>query len=274
VPSDPKTVPPSQAAEAVRRARAYPFAAPRGSYVYCAGRALPLIDPTEPLGPEAAVWSQDGATPLGRALESVSADAGAALAAPRTAVLAYGSNPSVEALSLKFTASDATTLIPVIRAHLVDFDVVHSAHLSAARLPATLQRSAGTVVQSFVLYLTDEQIDRLHATESLGGNYEYRTLDGVALTLDSGVRLESVPAYVSLHGALRLDGQEIALAAIPARDRRFPSMTQVELQEEVRRRLGCVSSLDELMRQNATDTELATLRTRRLQADAAPLRWP
>jgi hypothetical protein len=51
----------------------------------------------------------------------------------------------------------------------------------------------------------------------------------VDLELEGGGRLDRVRSYVSRHGCLVLDRAEVALAAIPARDRRLSELTQPEV---------------------------------------------
>ena len=148
----------------------------------------------------------------------------------RLALLAYGSNAAPEVLARKTAA--APQPIPVLRTTLRDFDVVYSAHLSPyGAIPATLARSPGTEVRAFVAYLTGEQLDLVSATEP---NYDLARFDRPSCTLERGAVAAELNVYLSKHGALSIDGHEVALAEIEAEGRRFPEMTQPQVQERVR----------------------------------------
>lgn len=148
----------------------------------------------------------------------------------RLALLAYGSNAAPEVLARKTAA--APQPIPVLRTTLRDFDVVYSAHRSPyGAIPATLARSPGTEVRAFVAYLTGEQLDLVSATEP---NYDLARFDRPSCTLERGAAPAELNVYLSKHGALSIDGHEVALAEIEAEGRRFPEMTQPQVQERVR----------------------------------------
>jgi hypothetical protein len=149
--------------------------------------------------------------------------------AERLALLAYGSNAAPEVLSRKLAA--APDPVPVLRTTLRDFDVVYSAHVSRyGAIPATLARSPGTEVSAFVAYLTDEQLDLISATEP---NYDLARFDRPSCTLERGTAPAELNVYLSRHGALSIDGSEVALSEIAAEGRRFREMTQRQIQERV-----------------------------------------
>jgi hypothetical protein len=153
----------------------------------------------------------------------------------RTALLAYGSNAAPAVLARKL-ASLPELPLPLIAAELEDFDVVYSAHISAyGSVPATLQRSPGTVLSTFVVYPTAEQLRLLSATEP---NYELRQLTGVSCQLASGKTLMETDAYVSRHGFLTIKDSEVALSATHADGRRFQEMSQRQVLEHVRSKLS------------------------------------
>lgn len=148
----------------------------------------------------------------------------------RAALLAYGSNAAPEVLSRKLAA--APDPVAVVRTALRDFDAVYSAHVSPyGAIPATLARSPGTEVSAFVAYLTREQLDLVSATEP---NYDLARFDRPSCTLDKGAAPAELNVYLSKHGALLVDGRKVALAEIGAEGRRFPQMTQRQVQEWVR----------------------------------------
>src|SRR5919199_3292613 len=140
--------------EILERALAYPFPRPPGSVLIEARRVHELreLDP--------------------------------ALVARRTPVLAYGSNASPESLAWKFP-DERDAVLPLLRGRLRDFDVVYSSHITVyGSVPATLQRSEGTAVETFVAYLTDDQLALVDDWE-INGTYETLAV-GLEVDLDLG----------------------------------------------------------------------------------------
>jgi hypothetical protein len=227
----------SERAAILERAVAYPFPRPPGSVMIDRGevRELRELDP--------------------------------ALAAGRTAVLAYGSNASPESLGWKFP-DERDAVLPLVRGRLRDFDVVYSSHIAVyGSVPATLQRSPGTAVETFVALLGERQLALVEGWEI---NATYTTLD-VTLDLDLGIghgadRPRRVGAFLSRHGCLTADGAEIALAEVPASGRRFRSMTQPEAIEHARSIAAPELSLDDFVVGNVRDYERARQFTKRLPA--------
>ena len=218
------------------RAAAYPFEAPLRSFLQRDGQAHRL--------PPGGVDLSD-----------------------RRPLLAYGANASPPILARKLAAHPHQPL-PMLRAELAGFDVVYSAHISPyGAVPSTLQRSPGTRVPVFVSYPTVEQEELLTATEP---NYELHRLHDLDLRTELGA-LDSVDAYVSRHGCLTLDGAEVALAAIEAEERRFPSLGEVEVLERVRHVLAPELDLERFVA-SSLDPGLAAARSAVLHGAARPLR--
>ena len=179
----------------VERVLAYPYPAPRGSYVLAGGEARPWRD-----------VALDG----------------------RRALVAYGSNASPAILARKL--GDA--MVPVVQGELRGYEVVYSAHVSPyGAIPATLRVREGAVAAAWTIHVTGEQVERLAATEP---NYEL-------------AELPAGHAFLSRHGALRLDGDALPLAAA----------TQREVQEAVRALLAPDEALEEFIVANARDAERA-----------------
>lgn len=165
--------------------------------------------------------------------------------AGRTPLLAYGSNAAPDVLDRKLGESARRDPVPAVRAALHGFDVVYSAHVSRyGSIPAALRRSPGTEAAVFVLHLTEEQLELISATEP---NYELSVLEEVTLALAGGETLTRIAAYMSRHGCLTIDGSEIALAAVEARGRRFPAMTQAEVLEHVRATIAPEQTLEQFV---------------------------
>src|SRR5919199_2821328 len=177
--------------EILERALAYPFPRPPGSVLIEARRVHELreLDP--------------------------------AMVAGRSPVLAYGSNASPESLAWKFP-DERDAVLPLVRGTLRGFDVVYSSHITVyGSVPATLQHSDGTAVETFVAFLTDDQLALVDGWEI---NSTYETLD-VDLVLDLALAdpPRAVGAFISRHGCLTAGGAEIAVAGVPATGRRFAS---------------------------------------------------
>jgi hypothetical protein len=160
-------------------------------------------------------------------------------------VLAYGANASPAVLRRKLGAQAAAAVL-ARRVTLHDTDVVYSAHVSRhGAIPATLTRAEGTHVDAWLLAVPAASLPALDATEP---NY---------------VRAEHPPAqaYLSRHGALRVDGAPIALAAVPARGRTLRALDETELLEEVRRRLDPGAGADAFVLAHLADEAIRRART-------------
>lgn len=201
--------------ELVRRALAYPYEPPAGSFVQIGDRTLPV--PPEEI-------DVDG----------------------RRALLAYGANAAPEALSRKLAALPPEP-IPVLRVSLTDWDVVYSAHVTRyGAVPAAVVPSPGTVASVHLVFPSDEQLAAIAATE--GANYELRQLADFSAELEVGGEgpLE-IDAFISVHGPLLSGGAPVALAAIPARGRVFPELTTPEMIERVRAALHPELTLEQFV---------------------------
>lgn len=188
--------------ELVRRALAYPYDPPAGSFVQVGDRTLPVP-------PEAI--DIDG----------------------RRALLAYGANASPEALTRKL-AHLKPRPIPVLRVSLSGWDVVYSAHVTRyGSVPAAVVASPGTVASVHLVFPDDEQLAGLAATE--GQNYRLEQLVDFTAELEiGGEGPAEIDAFLSVHGPALLEGSPVALAAIPARDRVFPELTTPQMIDRVR----------------------------------------
>ena len=207
----------------IRRALEYPYPAPPHSYLYDAARP-------------------GGWAPL-------PADAG--LLEGRTPVLAVGSNRAPERLAQKFAERHPGARIPVTLARLRGFDSVYCAHVTSyGSIPATLHPSPGTTVTLHVTWLADDELATMHETEQPGVNYHYARLDGIDLALDGGARLDSVYAYLSVHGAALDRGAPVALAAIEATARRFVARPQAAMLAALAAQIAPGADLHDFIRAN------------------------
>ncbi len=237
------------------RALGYPYPAPPGDCVWVDGRVEPWADRD---------FAASGAV-------------GAAGDAPRTPVLAIGSNRAPTQLARKFADFTAPCAIPLARARLQDFDVVFGAGIAGygAVGGATLAPSPGTTVQVWVSWLDAAQLARMHATEGLAaGVYGFLELNEIALTFDAGPVWTSALAYVQRRGALNLGGGAIALAEAPASGRRFAALRQRQLQAALRDRFAPGATVGAFVRENLADQNLRQRRIASLAGDATPFDWP
>jgi hypothetical protein len=201
--------------ELVRRALAYPYDPPAGSFVQVGDRTLPT--PPEKVDVEG-----------------------------RRALLAYGANASPEALTRKLAHLPARP-IPVLRIALRGWDVVYSAHITRyGSVPAAVVPSPGTVASVHLVFPDDEQMEAIAATEGRNYRLERLTEFGAELEID-GEAVAEVDAFISVHGPLLVDGAPVALAAIPARDRAFPELTTPAMIARVRAAIAPELSLPEFV---------------------------
>lgn len=188
--------------EIVRRALAYPYDPPAGSFVQIGARTLPV--PPQEID-----------------------------VAGRRALLAYGANASPEALIRKL-AHLPPRPIAVLRVALRGWDVVYSAHVTRyGSVPAAVVPSPGTVASVHLLFPDDEQLEAIAATE--GQNYRLEQLADFTAELEiGGEGPREIDAFISVRGPLLLDGSPVALAAIPASGRTFPALSTPEVIDRVR----------------------------------------
>ncbi len=223
----------------LNRARGYPYAIPGASYTWRGGAVAPFE-------PESR--------------------------GDRTPVLAIGSNQSPEQLSRKFGGAGE---IPVQRARLTDFDIYYSAHISSyGSVPAMLQRAPGTCVTLSVNWLDEGQIDVMHATELSAAKYDYAVIEGIDLALDCGTVLDFAHLYVGVSGNLVHRGGAVAMAAMPAENRRPKALATAEVLEIVRRRVSPGDDPDEFVLRLIDDSSYRAACSALLAEDAVAFGHP
>ena len=186
--------------EAFERGLRYPWSRPERSYLLRDGEVTP-VDELPPI---------EGRFPL----------------------LAIGGNAAPRYLTAKLAhhQAPADREVLVLAGELHGLDVVASAAVSIyGAMAATLAASPGTAVRAGVLMVTPAQLVTL-----AWGEMPYRVgrLRGAPFTVEDGVEgveIAAPLAFVSRWGAFAPDGEPAALAAIPARGRRFPAWTQRDL---------------------------------------------
>ena len=188
----------------------------------------------------------------------------------RTPVLAAGSNQSHEQLARKYSVLPGHVEIPIQRGLLDDFDSVYAAHLADyGSVPSTFHPSLGTRVTTYVLWLDDAQLNRMHETER---NYTYDRLDGIRVEIEGvGEIIDRAFAYTAVVGCLNVNGAPVALAEISAEGRTLRAMSQPDMLDHVRGRLDPDVHLDTFIQAHIEGEALRRERTLALSSDSLPL---
>ncbi len=250
-------------AELVERARQYPFGRPSGSYLFTHGRLYPVPHPSGPWTPELQVAEADETISFAEVCARTGADPEYATAA-RTPVFGYSSNSSPDAISHKF-ALLRHVAIPVIRCRVADWDAVYSCHFSRGYVPAAIHSSPGAVLSGTICWLTDEELDLMHASEHLGTNYELRPLENTVATFETGETRSEPLAYHTLHGELRINDLPVAVEGTHADNRRYGCMTELQVLELVREKIAPDQTLDGMIASAIESLETRQTLTARLK---------
>ena len=191
----------------LERALEYPWLRPPGSYVLTDG-SIELLAEMDAARCECA-------------LARFSSEGGG-----RSPLLAIGSNASPETLERKFAhhPEKEDRALLALTGRLRDFDVGVAAQPALyGSMPATLFPSPGTAVGATLLWVTPTQFTQLAWSEISYRLGALRTRFEVDETDDV---LEEVLAFVSRFGAFCVDGEPVALAAVPAAGRSARELTQ------------------------------------------------
>lgn len=255
----------------VETAKGYPFPRPGHSFLFVDGVALPLHSLPESLE-DAEVEVEGRRRSAGNLLRRRDMAAPAPLG-QRTPVLAYGANAAPERLRRKF-APIRGAVFPVLEARLHDFDVVHAAHISSyGAVPATIERSPGTVCRIAITCLDARQLARMHETELRRQTYRFGLLRGIRLEPDLLPAMEAVSSYVGACGHIAPEGTPLALAAIGVEGRRFRSCSQTEAQQAIQTMVGAPGPLDAFIREAVDDETVRRARTALLRSEARPFSY-
>ena len=261
----------SSSPQTVETAKRYPFPRPGYSFLYVDGDALPLLSLSESME-EAEVEVDGRALPVGTLFRQ----RGIAPPAPvsrRTPVLAYGANAAPERLRRKFVPIGGA-VFPVLQARLYDFDVVHAAHISSyGAVPATIERSPGTVCDIAITLLDERELARMHETELRRHTYLFGRLNNIRLEPDLVPAMHAVSSYVGGYEHIAPEGEALALAAIRAEGRRFRSCSQTEALRTIQAMLGVPGPLDAFIQEAVDDDTIRRTRTELLRARAQPFSY-
>jgi hypothetical protein len=228
-------------ASVLARAVEYPWARPEGPYVFADGEV-------EELAPLSAAEREEA---IGRFASDPD----------RHPLLAIGSNGAPEQLQRKLghfgAAEDRTAL--VLTGWLDGFDVGAAAQPTIyGAMPATIFPSPGTATRAALLWVTAAQFTQLAWSEMsyrLGRLQTGFELDGAE------EELNEVFVFVSRFGAFHMGDGPVALAAVPARDRSAPALTQEAILDAAAAlTLGPEAKAEDLVRSAYEDIGTAALR--------------
>jgi hypothetical protein len=195
---------------ALARALGYPWTRPAGSYVLSGGEFTLLAA----MPPE----RRDGE------IERFSAAEGG-----RVPLLAIGSNAAPEVLERKFAhfPKEADRIALVLTGRLYGFDVGVAAQPALyGAMPATLFPSPGTAVSASVLWVTPTQFTQLVWSEI---SYRLGSLRARFEVDEAETAFEEVLVFVSRFGAFCVDGEPVALEAVPARARGSRALSEEQM---------------------------------------------
>lgn len=251
------------------RAKQYPYHAPPYSYLFVNGVAYEIAGFDEDPILAGAIYVDREIRPVGAVFQDLGVP-GAAAMDDRVPVIAHGSNAAPAQLARKFAAlyapGDEDVVIPVMRARLVDHDVVYAPHFTGyGAMPATLDVSPGTTAEIAVTYLTADQLALMHATEISAANYVYGRLDKLILEVDSLEIINSAFVYLTLYGSAMLDDAPMALSAVKARRRQFESASTPAMLARARDHTAPGTSLDNFILENIENPELRRERSATLR---------
>ena len=86
----------------------------------------------------------------------------------------------------------------------------------------------GTAVSLNAVWLTDEELEIMHATEAVGIAYDYGQWHDGQVVLDSPISPDAVFGYSTRLGALIDRVRRLSARPLPAINRRFTQLSQLE----------------------------------------------
>jgi hypothetical protein len=122
----------------------------------------------------------------------------------RIPILSVGSNRSPYQLKRKFTLDEDICVTPAI---LFDSDIVYAASISAyGSVPATQWPSKGASVALNVLWLKEDQLNKMHLTEGLGIAYHFVKLTTGTVKIEDFDYTKDIYGYISVPGVFPFQG--------------------------------------------------------------------
>jgi hypothetical protein len=109
--------------------------------------------------------------------------------------------------------------------------------------------------------MTNEHLTLISATEP---NYEAVLLESIDCRLEDGETISQPSAFISRHGCLLIEDDEVALSAVEAIGRTFAEIGEPEALEQVRASTAPTETIEEFVLANVTDPVLAQSRSAQL----------
>jgi hypothetical protein len=146
-----------------------------------------------------------------------------------------------------------------------DHDIAFSPRfVSYGAMPATIVPRPGTDAEIWVNWPDDAELAQMNASESAGGLYAFGDLS--AEWDVAGPDPDTMKVYVDCFGGLEVDGQLLALSAVPATGRTARAVTEPEALDAVLPTLGWQRSLFELLLTNVASERARDRHTGRIEA--------
>ncbi len=235
-------------------AKAYPFPRPNGCFVYADGKAYELTSYSLDNFAEAIVEVDGDSVPLARVV-SIGSAADLDSMEARHPVIACGSNAAPERLRQKF--GDKDTVIPTLEVIVEGYCILYAARFTRyGSVPATVAKVPGTLTTMHVNLLTDDQLEVMDETETIGVSYNRFEIDGNAICLKNGDAVPRAHAYFNRNGALFVNDMVLAPSGIDGDAPRHQAMGQSDVQGVIKLLLDAEGSVDDFIFQNIEDHSL------------------
>jgi len=114
----------------------------------------------------------------------------------------------------------------------------------------------------------------MHATELGNENYVYAELGGIKIETEFGLELNKVFFYCTNAGAFIPNGVPVPLAEIPAQNRQWEALPQVDIQTHVQVRTAPDLDFDSFVLSSADDGETRNHRKSVMRGFSLPFEHP
>ena len=114
----------------------------------------------------------------------------------------------------------------------------------------------------------------MHEAELKVGNYKFGRLKGVTAVMEFGPDLSSLYVYRGERGVLARDGSPVALAEVPAENRQWPALGQIDAQHWLRDLLAPGCDLHEFISGTIRDLEIRKARIAKMEKHSLPFSFP
>ena len=255
----------------VEYAKQYPFERAGHSYLFVDGNIIPISN-FNSISWEKCTLSETGNPEISIAQYlSDNFDEDISPLKNYIPVIAAGSNASPGRLAQKYKEGEKHTILPVIRGVVKDFVSVYSAHFTKyGSIAATLQYSPGAHSDAYLTYLDPDQLEVMHATESLGSYYAFGKLDNIEFIHTDEQKVDEIYLYVTLGGGLWFDNSFVTLAEIEKYDCEFLDFLQPEILARSFQILGGADDLDGFIAKLIATPEFRSECTQRIREHARP----